>query len=63
MVDESVRGGRHTPLKQNVDRALDHDGTECVQNVIVVYRTGESIPMSGRRDIWYHNLIDNASED
>ena len=61
--DESVRGGKHTPLKQNVDRALDHDGTECVENVIVVYRTGESIPMSGRRDIWYHNLIDNASED
>ena len=26
--DESVRGGKHTPLKQNVDRALDHDGTE-----------------------------------
>ena len=61
--DESVRGGKHTPLKHNVDRALDHDGTECVENVIVVYRTGESIPMSGRRDIWYHNLIDNASED
>ncbi|ECM8705388.1 AMP-binding protein, partial [Salmonella enterica subsp. enterica serovar Infantis] len=61
--DESVRGGKHTPLKQNVDRALDHDGTECVEKVIVVYRTGESIPMSGRRDIWYHNLIDNASED
>ncbi|MFW2176694.1 MULTISPECIES: acetate--CoA ligase [unclassified Moraxella] len=61
--DESVRGGKHTPLKQNVDKALDHDGTQCVENVIVVYRTGESIPMSGRRDIWYHNLIDNASED
>lgn len=61
--DESVRGGKHTPLKANVDRALDHDGTECVTNVIVVYRTGTSIPMSGKRDIWYHNLIDNASED
>ena len=61
--DESVRGGKHTPLKVNVDRALDHDGTECVENVIVVYRTGTSIPMSGKRDIWYHNLIDNASEE
>lgn len=61
--DESVRGGKHTPLKQNVDRALDHEGTECVETVIVVYRTGTSIPMSGKRDIWYHNTIDNASED
>ena len=61
--DESVRGGKHTPLKVNVDRALDHDGTESVENVIVVYRTGTSIPMSGKRDIWYHNLIDNASEE
>lgn len=61
--DESVRGGKHTPLKQNVDRALDHEGTECVETVIVVYRTGTSIPMSGKRDIWYHNTINNASED
>lgn len=60
--DESVRGGRHTPLKQNVDRALDHDGTECVEKVIVVHRTGASIPMSGRRDVWYHTVIDNSNE-
>ena len=61
--DESVRGGKHTPLKSNVDRALDVDGTDCVQKVIVVYRTGTSIPMSGRRDVWYHTVIDNANED
>lgn len=61
--DESVRGGKHTPLKVNVDRALDHDGTQCVQTVIVVYRTGVSVPMSGKRDIWYHNLIDNSPDD
>lgn len=61
--DEGVRGGKHTPLKQNVDRALDHDGTDCVQKVVVVYRTGASIPMSGRRDVWYHTVIDNANDD
>ncbi len=61
--DESVRGGKHIALKTNVDRALDHEGTECVESVIVVYRTGTSIPMSGKRDSWYHNSIDNASED
>ncbi len=61
--DEGVRGGKHTPLKHNVDRALDVDGTECVEKVIVVHHTGESIPMSGRRDVWYHTVIDNAKDD
>ncbi|WP_230661718.1 acetate--CoA ligase [Psychrobacter sp. I-STPA10] len=61
--DEGIRGGKHTPLKANVDRALDVDGTECVEKVIVVHRTGTSIPMSGRRDVWYHTVIDTANED
>ena len=61
--DEGMRGGKHTPLKTSVDRALDIDGTECVQKVIVVHRTGNSIPMSGRRDAWYHTIVDNATED
>ncbi len=60
--DEGVRGGKHTPLKHNVDRALDVVGTECVEKVIVVYHTGESVPMSGRRDVWYHTVTDNASD-
>lgn len=60
--DEGLRGGKRTPLKTNVDRALDVDGTDCVEKVIVVHRTGTSIPMSGLRDVWYHTLIDNADE-
>ena len=60
--DEGVRGNKHTPLKANVDRALDMDGTDSVTKVIVVHRTGNSVPMSGRRDVWYHNLIDGESE-
>ena len=60
--DEGLRGNKHTPLKANVDRALDMDGTDSVTNVIVVHRTGNSVPMSGRRDVWYHNLVDGESE-
>lgn len=60
--DEGLRGGKHTPLKANVDQALDMDGTDSVEKVIVVHRTGNSIPMSGRRDVWYHNLVDGQSE-
>lgn len=60
--DEGIRGGKRTPLKVNVDRALDMDGTQSVEKVIVVHRTGSSIPMSGRRDIWYHTLVETESE-
>ena len=60
--DEGLRGNKHTPLKVNVDRALDMDGTESVEKVIVVHRTGNSIPMSGRRDVWYHSLIAGEQE-
>ena len=61
--DEGIRGNKRTPLKANVDRALDMDGTDSVTNVIVVHRTGNSVPMSGRRDVWYHSLIDGESQD
>ncbi len=60
--DEGLRGNSRTALKVNVDRALDAEGTESVENVIVVHRTGHSVPMSGRRDHWYHNLIDAQDE-
>ncbi|WP_169392572.1 MULTISPECIES: acetate--CoA ligase [Psychrobacter] len=60
--DEGIRGGKRTPLKVNVDRALDMDGTDSVEKVIVVHRTGSSIPMSGRRDVWYHALVESESE-
>ncbi|MGO3634546.1 MAG: acetate--CoA ligase [Moraxellaceae bacterium] len=61
--DEGLRGNQHTPLKANVDRALDMEGTDSVEKVVVVHRTGNSVPMSGRRDVWYHNIVDGESED
>ena len=60
--DEGLRGNKRTPLKVNVDHALDMEGTDCVKNVIVVHRTGNSVPMSGRRDLWYHSLIGGEKE-
>ena len=60
--DEGIRGNKRTPLKANVDRALDMDGTDSVTNVVVVHRTGNSVPMSGRRDVWYHSLVDGESK-
>lgn len=59
--DESVRGGRNTPLKANADKAL----TACpnVQTVVVVKRTGGNIAWNSSRDIWYHEAMAGAAPD
>jgi acetyl-CoA synthetase len=59
--DESVRGGRHVPLKKNADTALK----DCpnVTTVLVVRRTGGPIAWTEGRDVWYHDLVAGASAD
>jgi acetyl-CoA synthetase len=53
--DESVRGGRHVPLKSNADKAL----AECpsIDTCIVVKRTGGDVAWTDGRDIWYHEAL------
>ncbi len=56
--DEGPRGGRNVPLKVNVEKALE----ECpdVHTTIVVKRTGADVPVSAKRDVWYHDGIARA---
>ncbi|WP_127560777.1 acetate--CoA ligase [Saccharospirillum alexandrii] len=61
--DEGVRGAKAIPLKQNVDKALEHSGTECVNKVLVVRRTGAQVGWKEGRDVWYHETVDKASDD
>jgi acetyl-CoA synthetase len=56
--DEGVRGGKPIPLKANVDQATRD--CDCVDAIIVVERTGGKVTWS-ERDIWYHDLVKNAS--
>ena len=58
--DESVRGGRHVPLKRNADTAL----AECpsIDTCIVVKRTGGDIAWTEGRDVWYHEAVDAADD-
>jgi len=55
--DEGVRGGKHVPLKANVDQALSAAGTDTVKHVLVIRRTGTPVPMYGR-DQWFHEVVD-----
>jgi acetyl-CoA synthetase len=56
--DEGVRGGKKIPLKANVDEALTRPGTDSVETVVVVRRTGGAVNMQPPRDRWYHTLIE-----
>ena len=56
--DEGRRGGRTTPLKANVDDALQRPGTNSVETVLVVRNTGAGVPMQMPRDRWYDAVVD-----
>jgi len=58
--DEGVRGGKPIPLKANVDQATSD--CDCVDAIVVVERTGGKVTWN-ERDIWYHDLVKNASKN
>ena len=60
--DEGLRGGKRVPLKANVDKALSAEGTETVQHVLVVRRTGSPVAMYGR-DKWYSDVVDGQPSE
>lgn len=59
--DEGPRGGKPVPLKANTDTALK--ACPDVSTVVVVKRTGGDIHWTDGRDVWYHDLVADASAD
>ena len=59
--DEGIRGGKKIPLKLNTDKAL----LKCpnVKNVFVVNRNNANVEMTEGRDLWYHDVIENVSDE
>ena len=56
--NEAPRGGKQTPLKKNVDEALDIAGDITA---LVLRRTSTEVSMKGGRDFWLNDLMDEAS--
>ncbi|MBR0346640.1 MAG: acetate--CoA ligase [Rudaea sp.] len=61
--DEGLRGGKKVPLKVNVDEALKRPGTNSVETVLVVKRTGAPVNMQAPRDRWWDALIAEQSAE
>ena len=57
--DEGVRGNKTIPLKKNTDAALQ----DCpnVHSVFVIQRTGNPTEWNDKRDIWYHEAIEDTA--
>ena len=60
--DMGKRGAKAIPLKVSVDEALNFDGTDCVETVLVVKNTGDEIAWNEGRDVWYSDATDAVSE-
>jgi acetyl-CoA synthetase len=59
--DAGYRRGNLVPLKENVDEALKK--LPFVRNVIVLNRAGKEITVHEGRDLWWHEVMENASDN
>ena len=58
--DEGLRGAKKIPLKANTDKALEK--CKSVKSCIVVERTGGKIDWVDGRDVWYHDVVKDVSD-
>jgi acetyl-CoA synthetase len=59
--DATLRRGKPTPMKANVDEVLDQ--LPKLEHVVVVNRTDSDCPMQDGRDVWWHEEIEKADAE
>ncbi len=59
--DGGFRRGKVLPLKPQVDEAIE--GLDAVHTVVVVERCENEVAWDGERDVWYHDVVSQASSD
>ncbi len=57
--DGGWRRGTVVPLKKNADEALQN--TPSIEKVIVIKRIGNEVSLKKGRDLWWHELMQDAS--
>ena len=58
--DEAWRRGTTVPLKRTADEALS--SAPSVRHAVVLQRTGNDVPMTEGRDVWWHEVATDESE-
>jgi acetyl-CoA synthetase len=59
--DGSFRGNKTTPLKAITDEALTQ--TPTIEKVIVLQRTGAEVTMKEKRDLWWHEELNEVEPE
>ncbi len=60
--DGGYRRGSASALKPTVDEALAKGSGDVVRSVLVVRRTGQDVPWTEGRDVWWHDAVAGASD-
>ena len=58
--DGQYRRGAAVQVKHAADEAVA--GLDHVEHVLVVRRTGQNVPWTEGRDVWWHDVVDTASD-
>ncbi len=59
--DGQFRRGKSVPVKANADAAVA--GENSIEHVLVVRRTGSDIEWTQGRDVWWHDVVGQASTE
>ncbi len=57
--DGQFRRGTSVPVKDNADQAVS--GENHIEKVLVIRRTGDQIPWTDGRDVWWHEVVETQS--
>ncbi len=60
-VDGARRKGKTANIKQTVDEEMGD--LESLQHIVVVKRTDADCEMKDGRDVWYHEILENADDE
>jgi acetyl-CoA synthetase len=60
-VDGARRKGKTAPIKQQVDKVMAD--LSSLEHIIVVKHTGADCEMKDGRDVWYHEVLEQAADE
>jgi acetyl-CoA synthetase len=60
-VDGARRKGKTAPIKEQVDKCMDE--LDALEHIVVVKSTDTECEMKDGRDVWYHEIVEQADDE